>query len=61
MNYIRAAHAGGATDRDHSLIWIASLWAITFLGSTWALALLFRRVLPEVPAPALEAQYANAY
>jgi len=27
----------------HSLIWIAALWAITFPGSTWALAVLFRR------------------
>ena len=27
----------------HSLIWIAALWAVTFPGSTWALALWFRR------------------
>lgn len=27
----------------HPLIWIASLWAVTFPGSTWALAILFRR------------------
>lgn len=27
----------------HSLIWIAALWAVTFPGSTWALAILFRR------------------
>jgi hypothetical protein len=27
----------------HSLIWVASLWALTFPGSTWSLALLFRR------------------
>lgn len=27
----------------HFLIWIAALWAVTFPGSTWALALLFRR------------------
>jgi hypothetical protein len=27
----------------HPLIWIASLWAITFPGSTWSLAVLFRR------------------
>lgn len=27
----------------HPLIWAASLWAITFPGATWALALLFRR------------------
>jgi hypothetical protein len=26
----------------HPLIWVASLWAITFPGSTWALALFFR-------------------
>jgi hypothetical protein len=27
----------------HPLIWIASLWAVTFPGSTWTLAILFRR------------------
>ena len=27
----------------HPLIWVASLWAVTFPGSTWALALIFRR------------------
>jgi hypothetical protein len=27
----------------HPLIWIASLWAITFPGSTWTLAVIFRR------------------
>lgn len=27
----------------HSLIWIAALWAITFPGATWSLAILFRR------------------
>jgi len=27
----------------HPLIWIASLWAVTFPGSTWCLAILFRR------------------
>jgi hypothetical protein len=27
----------------HPLIWVASLWAVTFPGSTWTLALLFRR------------------
>lgn len=27
----------------HPLIWIAALWAITFPGSTWLLAILFRR------------------
>jgi len=28
----------------HWLIWIASLWAITFPGATWTLAILFRRM-----------------
>ena len=28
----------------HPLIWVASLWAVTFPGATWSLALLFRRV-----------------
>lgn len=27
----------------HSLIWIAALWAVTFPGSTWSLAILFQR------------------
>jgi hypothetical protein len=27
----------------HPLIWVASLWAVTFPGSTWTLAILFRR------------------
>jgi len=27
----------------HWLIWIASLWAVTFPGATWSLAVLFRR------------------
>lgn len=31
----------------HSLIWIASLWAITFPGSTWSLAVLFARLTPD--------------
>lgn len=30
----------------HPLIWAASLWAVTFPGSTLALALLFRRAAP---------------
>ena len=33
----------------HPLIWIAALWAVTFPGSTWSLAVLFRRV-PTTPA-----------
>lgn len=28
----------------HQLIWIASLWAVTFPGATWALAILFSRM-----------------
>jgi hypothetical protein len=27
----------------HWMIWIATLWAVTFPGSTWSLAILFRR------------------
>jgi hypothetical protein len=27
----------------HALIWVASLWAVTFPGATWCLALVFRR------------------
>ena len=27
----------------HWMIWIASLWAVTFPGSTWSLAIVFRR------------------
>lgn len=27
----------------HPLIWIVALWAVTFPGSTWSLAILFRR------------------
>ena len=30
----------------HPLIWIASLWAVTFPVSTWSLAILFRRAPP---------------
>jgi hypothetical protein len=35
----------------HPLIWVASLWAVTFPGATWALAILFRRAT-VAPAPA---------
>lgn len=31
----------------HPLIWIASLWAVTFPGATWALALFFHRLHAE--------------
>jgi hypothetical protein len=34
----------------HWLIWIAALWAVTFPGATWALAVLFRRQAPGRPA-----------
>jgi hypothetical protein len=33
----------------HGLIWIAALWAVTFPGSTWALAILFRRIRTGSP------------
>lgn len=32
----------------HPLIYVAALWAITFPGSTWSLAIFFRRIAPEV-------------
>jgi len=32
----------------HWMIWVASLWAITFPGSTWSLAVVFRRAGPAV-------------
>lgn len=32
----------------HWMIWIASLWAVTFPGSTWSLAILFRRASTPV-------------
>lgn len=35
----------------HPLIWIAALWAITFPGSTWALALLFQRAETTTAVP----------
>jgi hypothetical protein len=33
----------------HWLIWIAALWAVTFPGATWSLAVLFRRAGTGVP------------
>ncbi len=36
----------------HSLIWIAALWAVTFPASTWALAILFRRLDSSGAGPA---------
>ena len=35
----------------HSLIWIAALWAVTFPGSTWSLAVLFRRAATTTTGP----------
>lgn len=35
----------------HPLIWIAALWAVTFPGSTWSLAILFRRAMITETAP----------
>jgi hypothetical protein len=35
----------------HWLIWIAALWAVTFPGSTWSLAVLFRRAAAQVSPP----------
>lgn len=35
----------------HWLIWIAALWAVTFPGSTWTLAVLFRRARTTVVQP----------
>lgn len=35
----------------HPLIWIASLWAITFPGATWSLAIVFKRIPATVANP----------
>jgi hypothetical protein len=35
----------------HPLIWIAALWAVTFPGSTWSLAILFRRAVTTATSP----------
>jgi hypothetical protein len=43
----------------HALIWPAALWAITFPGSTWALALLFRRAGTPEPVSAPPPMYAR--
>jgi hypothetical protein len=37
----------------HPLIWIAALWAVTFPGSTWLLAMLFRRAATTPTGPGL--------
>jgi len=39
----------------HALIWIAALWAVTFPGSTWSLAILFRRMETTATGPAVPA------
>jgi hypothetical protein len=33
----------------HPLIWVAALWAVTFPGSTWSLAILFHRAAISPP------------
>lgn len=40
----------------HGLIWIAALWAVTFPGSTWSLAVLFRRAAIMTATPATATQ-----
>jgi hypothetical protein len=44
----------------HPLIWIASLWAVTFPGSTWALAVLFRRMRTAAETPKSVPPYLSA-
>jgi len=36
----------------HPLIWPAALWAVTFPGSTWCLALIFKRAIASDPIDA---------
>ena len=43
----------------HSLIWVASLWAVTFPGATWSLAVLFRRAATSQTVPETERQIGN--
>ena len=47
--YVGAFLAVDGVPSAHDLIWIASLWAITFPGATWALARSFRRMADGVP------------
>jgi len=35
----------------HWMIWVAALWAVTFPGSTWSLAVLFRRAATLTARP----------
>lgn len=43
----------------HWLIWIAALWAITFPGATWTLAVLFRRGMRDQIAAGAAAPFAR--
>jgi hypothetical protein len=38
----------------HPLIWIAALWAVTFPGATWSLAILFRREAANTPGSEIQ-------
>ena len=38
----------------HGLIWIAALWAATFPGATWSLAIVFRRAQTTNERSAIE-------
>ena len=44
----------------HPLIWIAALWAVTFPGSTWSLAILFRRAVTTATSPGRSMEDAQA-
>ncbi|RFT15104.1 MAG: hypothetical protein OP8BY_0735 [Candidatus Saccharicenans subterraneus] len=37
----------------HWMIWVASLWAITFPGSSWSLAVIFNRIPAAGPEKTL--------
>lgn len=43
----------------HPLIWIASLWAVTFPASTWALAVLFLRAPPAATGATVSTRSAS--
>jgi len=38
----------------HPLIWVAALWAVTFPGATWSLAILFRREAANTPGSEIQ-------
>jgi hypothetical protein len=42
----------------HALIWPAAIWAVTFPGATWVLAVLFRRARTTSEEPAAPAAFA---